>query len=255
MIYIKSDKEIDQMREACKIVGLCHKAIGEKIKVGMSTMDLENIVLDVLKENDAKPSFKGQEGMEGAKPYPYATCISINDEVIHGMPNKNRIIEDGDIVSVDIGAYKNGFHGDSAKTYLVGNVSKIARQLVEVTEQSFYEGIKFAKPGNRISDISNAIETYVKQFGFEPVREFQGHGVGRQLHEDPGVPNYGKPGKGPRLEKGMTIAIEPMINEGTHKVWLEEDNWKVVTQDGKLSSHYEHTILITNNEPELLTSV
>ena len=171
------------------------------------------------------------------------------------MPNKNRIIEDGDIVSVDIGAYKNGFHGDSAKTYLVGNVSKIARQLVEVTEQSFYEGIKFAKPGNRISDISNAIETYVKQFGFEPVREFQGHGVGRQLHEDPGVPNYGKPGKGPRLEKGMTIAIEPMINEGTHKVWLEEDNWKVVTQDGKLSSHYEHTILITNNEPELLTSV
>ncbi len=254
MIYIKNEKEIKQMEEACHIVALCHIAIGENIKVGMSTMDLENIVMEVLKKNNAKPSFKGQLGFEGSMPYPYASCISINDEIIHGMPDKNRIIQDGDIVSVDIGAYKNGFHGDSAKTYMVGNISQEARRLVKVTRDSFYEGIKYAKVGNRISDISHAIQEYVEKNGFNVIKEFQGHGVGRQLHEDPGIPNYGHPGRGNRLEVGMTLAIEPMVNQGTDEIIIMDDGWKVVTKDGKLSSHYEHTILITNNEPKLLTN-
>lgn len=255
MIYIKSDSEIEKMREACKIVGLCHKTVKENIKAGMSTMDIEKIVVDVIKSHGAIPSFKGVEGMDGAIPYPYATCVSINDEIIHGMPNKNRIIYDGDIVSVDIGAYKNGFHGDSAKTYMVGNVSETAKKLVEITKQCFYEGIRFAKVGYRLSDISHAIQKYAEANGFSVVREFQGHGIGRSLHEEPGIPNYGKPGRGPRLEKGMTLAIEPMINEGDYDIDILEDNWGIVTYDGKLSAHYEHTILITNNEPELLTKV
>lgn len=254
MIYIKNEKEIKQMEEACHIVALCHIAIGQNIKVGMTTMDLENIIMEVLKKNNAKPSFKGQLGFEGSKPFPYASCISINDEVIHGMPSKKRIIQDGDIVSVDIGAYKNGFHGDSAKTYMVGNVSDVAKRLVEVTRQSFYEGIKYAKVGNRISDISHAIQQYVEKNGFSVVKEFQGHGVGKQLHEDPGIPNYGHPGRGPRLEAGMTLAIEPMVNVGSDEIIIMDDGWKVVTEDGSLSSHYEHTILITNNEPKLLTN-
>ena len=254
MIYIKNEEEIKKMEEACHIVALCHIAIGENIRIGMSTMDLENIVMDVLKKNNAKPSFKGPEGFEGSIPYPYAICVSINEEVIHGMPSNKRIIQDGDIVSVDIGAYKNGFHGDSAKTYMIGNVSDEAKRLVEVTKNSFYEGLKYAKVGYRVSDISHAIGAYVEKQGFNVVKEFQGHGVGRMLHEDPGVPNFGKPGRGPRLEAGMTIAIEPMVNQGTDEIVIEDDGWKVVTADGKLSAHYEHTILITNNEPKLLTN-
>lgn len=254
MIYIKNEEEIKKMEEACHIVALCHIAIGENIKVGMSTMDLENIVMQVLKNNNAKPSFKGQLGFEGSLPFPYASCISINNEIIHGMPDKNKIIQDGDIVSVDIGAYKNGFHGDSAKTYTVGKVSDTAKRLVEVTRNSFYEGIKYAKVGNRISDISHAIQEYVEKNGFNVIKEFQGHGVGRELHEDPGIPNYGRPNRGQRLEAGMTLAIEPMVNEGTDEIIIMDDGWKVITADGKLSSHYEHTILITNNEPKLLTN-
>lgn len=254
MIYIKNEEDIKKMEEACHIVALCHIAIGQSIKEGMSTMDLEHIVMDVLKKNNAKPSFKGQLGFEGSMPFPYATCISINEEIIHGMPNSNRIIQDGDIVSVDIGAYKNGFHGDSAKTYMVGNVSDVAKRLVEVTRNSFYEGLQYAKVGNRISDISHAIQQYVEKNSFNVVKEFEGHGVGRQLHESPGVPNYGKPGRGVRLEAGMTLAIEPMVNEGTDEIVIMDDGWKVVTKDKKLSSHYEHTILITNNEPKLLTN-
>lgn len=255
MIYIKNEDEINKMREAGHIVGMCHNAIAEKIKAGMSTMDLENIVMDVLKKNGAKPSFKGQEGFtEEAVLFPYATCISINEEVIHGMPDKNRIIHDGDIVSVDIGAYKNGFHGDSAKTYMIGNVSDEAKRLIEVTRASFFEGLKFAKEGHRLSDISHAIQICVENNGFSVVKEFQGHGVGRELHEDPGVPNCGIPNRGVKLERGMTIAIEPMVNVGTDEVYICDDGWKVITADGNLSAHYEHTILITNNEPELLTN-
>lgn len=255
MIYIKSEDEIKKIRESCHIVGLCHKAIAENIKAGMSTMNLENIVVNILKKYGAKPSFKGQEGFtEDAVLFPYATCISINEEVIHGMPSKKRIIHDGDIVSLDIGAYKNGFHGDSAKTYIIGNVDDKVKKLVEVTRGSFYEGLKFAKVGYRVSDISNAVQKYVEKFGFSVVKDFQGHGVGRELHEDPGVPNYGQPGRGPRLEAGMTIAIEPMVNMGTDDIIICDDGWKVVTADGKLSSHYEHTVLITDGQPEILTN-
>lgn len=180
-------------------------------------------------------------------------CISINDEVIHGIPSKEVIIKDGDVVSVDLVVLKNGYNGDAARTYIVGNASKEAKELVEVTKQAFFEAMKYAKAGNRIGDISNAVDSYVRKFGFSVVKEFQGHGIGKEMHEDPGVPNYGKPGKGPRLEKGMTIAVEPMVIAGNPDIWELEDGWTIVTRDGSLSAHYENTILITDNEPEILT--
>ncbi len=255
MIYIKDEKEIEKMRVACKIVALCHKAVEEKIRAGMSTMDIENIVMKVIKENNAIASCVGVEGFDGADPYPCATCISINDEVIHGIPRKDRIIKDGDIVSVDLCVGKNGFHGDAARTYVIGNVPSKTRELVDVTKQAFFEGIKFAKEGYRLSDISNAIGEYVKSCGFDVVREFQGHGIGNSIHEDPGIPNYGLPGKGPRLQAGMTLAIEPMVTQGKHDIDILDDGWTVVTLDGKPAAHYENTILITKNEPEILTII
>ena len=185
--------------------------------------------------------------------FPAATCISVNDEVIHGIPSKDIIIKEGDIVSIDTVVLKNGFHGDAARTFLVGETSNEAKQLVEVTKQAFFEAIKYAKKGNRIGDISNAIETYVKKYGYTVVKEFQGHGIGREMHEDPGIPNYGKAGRGPRIEPGMTLAIEPMIIDGKHDVWELEDGWTIATQDGSLSAHYENTVLITENEPKILT--
>ena len=192
-------------------------------------------------------------GIRGVPKFPASTCISVNDEVIHGIPHKNHIIKDGDIVSVDTVALKNGFHGDAARTFMVGNVSPEAKRLVEVTKQAFFEGLKFAKPGFRIGDISHAVGEYVKSQGFSVLKEFQGHGIGREMHEDPGIPNYGKAGKGIRLEPGMTLAIEPMVIQGKPNILELDDGWTIITEDGSLAAHYENTILITEKEPEILT--
>ncbi len=254
MVTIKSKKEIEAMRQACKVVALTYKELERKIKPGMSTWELDQIAEKVIRENGAIPAEKGYDiGIKGVPPYPAATCISVNDEIIHGIPSKKKIIQDGDIVSVDLVALKNGFNGDAARTFLVGNVSKEARRLVEITKQAFFEGIKFAKPGYRIGDISHRIGEFVKENGYSVVREFQGHGIGRQMHEDPGIPNFGKPGKGLRLEPGMTLAIEPMVIQGREEIVELEDGWTIVTEDGSLSAHYENTILITEKEPEILT--
>ena len=190
-----------------------------------------------------------------AEPFPATACISINHEVIHGIPTSKILLKEGDIVSIDLGAYINGFHGDAARSYVVGKGTKQAHELVDVTRQSFFECLKYAKPGYRIGDISNAVESYAKSFGFSVVKEFQGHGVGKNLHEAPDIPNYGKSGTGPRLEPGMTLAIEPMINAGKEAIDILDDGWTVITKDYSLSAHYENTILITENEPEILTII
>lgn len=254
MVTIKSKKEIELMKEACRVTALTHQAIEEIIKPGMTTAELDQIAENTMKKYGAISAEKGYNpGIKGVPPYPAATCISINDEVIHGVPSNKRIIKDGDIVSVDLVALKNGFNGDAARTYLVGNVSKEAKRLVEVTKQAFFEGIKYAKKGNRIGDVSHAIGEYVKSQGYSVVREFEGHGIGRNMHEEPEIPNYGKAGRGIRLEPGMTLAIEPMVIQGKSDIWELEDGWTIVTQDGSLAAHYENTILITENEPEVLT--
>lgn len=254
MITIKSKKEIDLMKEPCKIVADLYEYLETVIKPGMSTYELDKLAENFIRSKGGIPAqINYPSGVRGVPAFPAATCISINDVVIHGIPSKNEIIKDGDIVSVDTVVMKNGFHGDAARTFLVGNVSKEARQLVEVTKQAFFEAIKFAKKGNRIGDISNAVETYVRQYGYSVVREFQGHGIGRQMHEDPGIPNYGKPGRGPRIEVGMTLAIEPMIIDGKPDIWELEDGWTIASQDGSLTAHYENTVLITENDPKILT--
>ena len=254
MVTIKSKKEIELMREACKVVALTHQALEEAIKPGMTTAELDKIAEQTMIKYGAISAEKGYNpGIKGVPPYPAATCISINDEVIHGIPSKKRIIKDGDIVSVDLVALKNGFNGDAARTYMVGNVSKDARRLVEVTKQAFFEGIKYAKKGNRIGDVSHAIGEYVKSQGYSVVREFEGHGIGRSMHEAPEIPNYGKAGRGIRLEPGMTLAIEPMVIQGKPNILELDDGWTIITEDGSLSAHYENTILITENEPEVLT--
>jgi len=252
MILIKSPKEIEYMRESGRIVALALEEVEKAIKPGITTRELDKIATDVLKQEGAAPSFKGQEGFEGSKPYPATICASVNNQVIHGIPG-NYVLKEGDIISIDMGAYKNGYHGDAARTFGVGEISEEAKKLIEATKGSFFEGIKFAKHGNRISDISHAVQTYAESFGFSVVREFVGHGIGSELHEDPQVPNYGKAGRGPRLTKGMIIAVEPMINQGGYDIEILKDGWTVVTQDGSLSAHYENTILITDGEPELLT--
>ena len=254
MITIKSKKEIELMQEAGKLTALTYDYIEKIIKPGMSTYELDKLAENFIREHGGIPAEKGYpSGIRGVPNFSGSLCISINDVVIHGVPSKNIIIKDGDVVSIDTVFQKNGYMGDAARTYLVGNCSKEAQELVAVTEQAFYEGLKMAKPGNRIGDISHAIETYVKSFGFSLVREFQGHGIGKEMHEDPGVPNIGKPGKGPRLEPGMTICIEPMVMVGKPDIWELEDGWSIATQDGSLSAHYENTILITENEPKILT--
>ena len=254
MVSIKSDREIELMKEACKITAETHEMLGKIIKPGISTYELDKIAEDFIKSKGGIPAQKGYpSGVRGVPNFPGTLCISINDVVIHGIPDKKIIIQDGDIVSIDLVVLKNGFHGDAARTHLVGNVSDEARKLVEVTQQAFFEGIKYAKDGNRVGDIGYAINEYVKKFGYSVVREFQGHGIGREMHEDPGVPNYGKIGKGARLQKGMTIAVEPMVIEKNPDIWELEDGWTIVTQDGSLSAHYENTILITEKEPKVLT--
>lgn len=254
MVTIKSKKEIELMREACKVVALTYNELEKHIKPGISTWQLDKIAEDIIRANGAIPAEKGYpSGVKGVPNYPASTCISINDEVIHGIPSKNKIIREGDIVSVDLVALKNGFNGDAARTFIVGEANKEAKRLVEITKQAFYEGIKFAKVGYRVGDISHRIGEFVAQNGYSVVREFQGHGIGRSMHEDPGIPNFGKAGKGLRLEPGMTLAIEPMVIAGSPNILELDDGWTIVTEDGSLSAHYENTILITENEPEILT--
>ena len=254
MVTIKSHKEIEFMKDVCKIVAEFYEQLEKKIRPGISTYELDKEAEKIMINLGAIPAQIGYNpGIKGIPPYPSATCISINDEVIHGIPSKNHIIQEGDIVSIDTVALKNGFHGDAARTFLVGNVDKEAKRLVDITKQAFFEGIKYAKPGYRIGDISHAVGEFVKSNGYSVVREFQGHGIGKQMHEEPGIPNYGKAGKGMRLEPGMTICVEPMVIQGKPDICELEDGWTILTCDGSLSAHYENTILITENEPKILT--
>ena len=246
MIAIKNERELSVMRRACEITAAARALAGEMVRPGVTTKQIDKAVHDYIVSQGAKPSFLGYHG------YPGSACISVNETVIHGIPD-GRVLKDGDIVSIDVGAYYKGFHGDCAATFACGNISAEAEKLIEVTKQSFFEGIRFAKRGHRVSDISHAIQTYVESNGFSVVRSFVGHGVGAQLHEEPEVPNYGPAGRGPRLIPGMTLAIEPMVNVGGHEVRILRDGWTVVTTDGKLSAHYENTVLITDGEPEILT--
>ena len=231
---------------ACKITAAARALAGEMVRPGISTGAIDKAVREFIVAQGAKPSFLGYRG------FPGSTCISVNETVIHGIPG-SYVLQDGDIVSVDVGAYYKGFHGDCAATFPCGTVSAEAKRIIEVTEQSFFEGIRFARKGYRVSDISHAIQEHVESNGFSVVRAFVGHGVGAQLHEEPEVPNFGKPGRGPRLLPGMTLAIEPMVNGGVYDVRVLKDGWTVVTADGKLAAHYENTVLITDGEPEILT--
>ena len=246
MIAIKNERELTAMRQACKITAAARALAGEMVRPGVSTKEIDKAVYDFIVAQGAKPSFLGYHG------YPASVCISVNDTVIHGIPG-GYVLKEGDIVSIDVGAYYQGFHGDCAATFPCGAISTEAEKLIEVTKQSFYEGLRFATQGHRVSDISHAIQTYVESNGFSVVRSFVGHGVGAQLHEEPEVPNFGKPGRGPRLLRGMTLAIEPMVNAGVYDVQVLKDGWTTVTKDGKLSAHYENTVLITDGEPEILT--
>ena len=246
MITIKNEHELESMRQACKITAAARALAGEMVRPGVSTKEIDKAVHDYIVSQGAKPSFLNYNG------FPASACISVNSCVIHGIPG-GYVLKEGDIVSIDVGAYYQGFHGDCAATFACGAISTEAQRLIDVTRQSFFEGIKLATRGHRVSDISHAIQTYVESNGFAIVRSFVGHGVGRKLHEDPEVPNYGTPGRGPRLLKGMTLAIEPMVNEGTADVHILKDGWTVLTNDGKLSAHYENTVLITDGEPEILT--
>ena len=246
MIAIRNERELEVMRQACKITAAARALAGEMVRPGMTTKQIDKAVYDFIVSQGAKPSFLNYHG------YPASACISVNETVIHGIPD-GYVLKDGDIVSIDVGAYYKGFHGDCAATFACGAVSAEAQKLIDVTKQSFFEGIRFAKRGHRVSDISHAIQTYVESNGFSVVRSFVGHGVGAQLHEEPEVPNFGPAGRGPRLLPGMTIAVEPMVNEGVYDVRVLKDGWTVKTCDGKLSAHYENTVLITDGEPEILT--
>ena len=246
MITIKNEHELESMRQACKITAAARALAGEMVKPGVSTKAIDQAVHDYIVSQGAKPSFLNYGG------FPASACISVNSTIIHGIPD-GYVLKDGDIVSIDVGAYYQGFHGDCAATFACGAISTEAQRLIDVTRQSFFEGIRMATKGHRVSDISHAIQTYVESNGFAIVRSFVGHGVGRKLHEDPEVPNYGAPGRGPRLLKGMTLAIEPMVNAGVADVHVLKDGWTVLTNDGKLSAHYENTVLITDGEPEILT--
>lgn len=246
MIAIKSPNEIALMRRAGRITAAARKLAGEMVLPGVTTHEIDRAVLAFIRSKGGTPSFLHYNG------YPASACISVNDVVIHGIPGHRRL-QEGDIVSIDVGAFVDGFHGDCAATFACGEVTPEAKKLIEVTERSFYEGVKYARPGFRISDISSAVQRYAEGFGFSVVRDFVGHGVGRSLHEAPEVPNFGTPGHGPRLVPGMTIAVEPMVNAGAYGVTVDSDGWTTRTADGSLSAHYENTILITDGEAEILT--
>ena len=237
------------MRKAGRITALARKAAADAVRPGVTTGEIDRIVRKLIEDAGAKPSFLGYGG------FPGSACVSINEEVIHGIPSKTRVVREGDIVKVDVGAYIDGFHGDCAATIPCGEVSEEARKLIEVTRQSFYEGIRCAREGYRISDISSAVQTYVEANGFSVVRQYVGHGVGAALHESPEIPNFGRPGHGVRLQRGMTLAIEPMVNAGVYDIKVLPDGWTVKTRDGRLSAHYENTVAITEGEPEILTSI
>ena len=256
MVTIKSKREIELMREACRVAALAQKAVEDAIKPGVSTWELDQIAEQTIRKNGAIPAEKGYpSGQKGVPDFPGSICASVNDEVIHGIPSKKVILKDGDIVSVDLVAYKNGYNGDCARTYIVGNIPNSTRRLIEVTKQAFFEGIKYAKKGYRLGDISHAIGEYIESNGYSVVKEFQGHGIGAQMHEDPGIPNYGKAGRGLRLESGMTLAIEPMVIMGKPGILELDDGWTIISEDGTMAAHYENTILITENEPEILTII
>ena len=246
MITIKSAREIELMRRAGKITAAARALAGEMVKPGVTTQEIDRAVCRFIRSQGAEPSFLNYNG------YPASVCISVNDEVIHGIPGK-RVLREGDIVSVDVGAYIGGYHGDCAATYACGKISEEAQRLIDVTRQSFFEGIKYAREGGRLSDVSHAIEEYVEGNGFSVVREYVGHGIGRNMHESPEVPTFGIAGHGPKLLRGMTLAVEPMVNAGTAAIRQMPDGWTVKTRDGKYAAHYENTILITSDEPELLT--
>lgn len=247
MITLKSGEEIIRMRDAGRIAAIAREIGGEYVKEGVTTAQIDREIKKAILSHGAKPSFLGYGG------FPASACISVNEEIIHGIPSSNKVLKNGDIVSIDVGAYYKGYHGDCAATFIVGNGTEEAKKLVDVTKQSFFEGIKAIGEGARIGDIGCAIQSYVEKFGFSVVREYIGHGIGKNLHEDPEVPNYGKAGYGPRLREGMTIAIEPMVNAGDWQVRVLEDKWTVVTKDGSLSAHYENTVAITANGVLILT--
>ncbi|NLD20160.1 MAG: type I methionyl aminopeptidase [Clostridiales bacterium] len=247
MIIIKSNQEIDLMRESGKVTGFILKELETFIKPGISTADIDRYVEETIRSHNMIPTFKGYGG------FPASACVSINEEVVHGIPNKKRILKEGDIVSVDVGSTHKGYVSDAARTYPVGKVSDNAVKLINATRESFFAGLGHCKVGSRLSDISHAIQKKAEGEGFSVIRDFVGHGVGQNMHEEPQIPNYGRPGRGPRLAKGMVFAIEPMICEGTYDVETLSNDWTVVTLDGKLSAHYENTVVITDGEPELLT--
>ena len=247
MITLKSPHEIDLMRRSGKITAAARALAGEMVKPGVTTQEINDAVERFIRRQGAVPSFLHYNG------YPASACISVNDEIIHGIPGK-RVLREGDIVSVDVGAYIGGFHGDCAATFPCGRISPEARRLIDVTRQSFFEGIRFAREGQRLQDISAAVQSYVERNGFSVVREYVGHGVGAKMHESPEIPNFGRPGHGPRLLRGMTLAVEPMVNAGSAAITQLSDGWTVKTADGKWAAHYENTILITDGEPEILTA-
>lgn len=247
MIIIKSQREIDLMREPCKVTGEILRDLEDFIKPGMSTMDINAFVENAIAKYNMKPTFKGYAG------FPAGACVSVNEEIVHGIPSKSRILREGDIVSIDTGATYKGYCSDAARTYAVGEISEEARKLIEVTKQSFFEGIKYAVAGNRVRDIGHAVQVYAEANGMGVIRDYTGHGVGRSLHEDPQVPNYGTPGTGAKLKPGMTLAIEPMLSLGSYGTIVLDNDWTVITDDHKLSAHYENTVVITDGEPEILT--
>ena len=247
MIIIKSQQEIEIMRESGKVTAYILKTLEDMIRPGVSTKEIDQFVEATIRKHNMIPSFKGYNG------FPASACVSVNEELVHGIPSPKKILKEGDIVSVDVGCTHKGYVSDAARTYGVGEISAEAQRLITATKDSFFEGLKYCKVGNRLSDISSAIQKKVESEGFSIVRDFVGHGVGRAMHEEPQIPNYGKPGRGPRLAAGMVFAIEPMVNQGSYEVEVLLDNWTVVTLDGKLSAHYENTVVITDGEPELLT--
>lgn len=246
MIVIKSKNELEIMQEAGRIVAGAHEVVRKAIAPGITTAQLDKLAEEYILSQGATPAFKGYQG------YPASICASLNDQVVHGIPGPIALRE-GDILSVDIGAFFKGFCGDAARTYPIGEVTPEATRLIEVTKEAFFKGLEFAREGYRLSDISHAIQSYVEGNGFSVVKALVGHGIGQKMHEDPQIPNFGPPGRGPRLREGMTLAIEPMVNAGTDQVRILDDGWTVITQDGSLSAHYEHTIAITDDQPLILT--
>jgi methionyl aminopeptidase len=247
MIIVKKDSEIEYMRLAGRIVRDTLLKLEESIKPGITTAELDRIAEEYIVRCGGKPSFKGYYG------FPASICTSINDEVVHGIPSTKGILNEGDILSVDCGAILNGYHGDAARTFGVGKISYEAQKLIDITRESFFKGVEYAKVNNRLTDISSAIQKYVESNSFSVVRDYVGHGIGRAMHEDPEVPNYGKPGRGAKLIHGMVLAIEPMVNIGDYSILVEANDWTVVTEDGSLSAHYENTVAILNDGPEILT--